>query len=361
MKDKKERFLEEYIHAGGKSRLHETFKTPVIDESGKVIGTAGYSRDITEVNKNIKEIKRLNNLLDSIIDNAPIMLFLKDAQDLKFKMINKATEEILGINREEMIDKSDHDFFPKRQADHFAQKDKLVLENKNVVSIAEESIKTREGRKFLRTKKVPILDTDGRPRYMLGISEEITKQKEMEKIIKRLAYYDDITGLPNRNLFRERLSFAIELAKRNKKKLMIVMLDFDKFKEINDTYGHDIGDKLLKSFSNRAKKIMRKTDTFARFGGDEFAMCLVDFSNIDDMEKFALKIITVFKDPFRIGSLRLSIKGSIGISVYPDDALTMSDLIKFSDIAMYEAKRQGGSRHMFYNDLEDKEGKIERY
>ncbi len=359
MRDKKEKTVIESISLDGQE-LYETFKTPVINEVGQVIGTAGYTKSLSEINKNLVEIKRLNNLLDSIIDNAPTMLFLKDAKELKFRMVNKATEEITGLTRDEMIGKNDYDFFPPSEAEYFTQKDRAILKNKDIIDIAEESIHAKEGKKILRTKKIPILDGEGQPEYILGISEEITKQKEMEKMIKNLAYYDDITGLANRNLFKERLRFAIEIAKRNKKKLMIVMLDFDKFKEINDTYGHDIGDKLLKSFANRTKKVMRKTDTFSRFGGDEFLICLVDFSCLGDMEKYALKILDVFQDPFKIKNITLQIKGSIGIAAYPDDAVTISDLIKFCDMAMYEAKKQGGNRYVFYHAIKKSKGKIGR-
>ena len=127
------------------------------------------------------------------------------------------------------------------------------------------------------------------------------------------------------------------------------MLDFDKFKVINDKYGHDTGDKLLKSFAGRLKKIVRKSDTIARFGGDEFVIVSGDFSNIEDMEKFAKKVIDVFREPFKIDKLKLDLNGSIGISIFPDDSLNQSDLVKFADTAMYEAKKNGGNNYKFYS------------
>ena len=132
------------------------------------------------------------------------------------------------------------------------------------------------------------------------------------------------------------------------------MLDFDKFKVINDKYGHDIGDKLLKSFAGRLKKIVRKTDTIARFGGDEFVMVLGDFSNTEDIEKFAKKVLDAFKEPFKIDKLTLNINGSIGISVFPNDSLNQSDLVKFADSVMYKAKMSGGNNYKFYSSIRQK-------
>ena len=188
-------------------------------------------------------------------------------------------------------------------------------------------------------------------RIFLEFQRISLKKDILEKTIKKLAYFDEITGLPNRNLFKDRFKLAAESARRNNKKMMIVMLDFDKFKVINDKYGHDIGDKLLKNFAGRLKKIVRKTDTIARFGGDEFVMVLGDFSNTEDMEKFARKVLDVFKEPFKIDKLKLTINGSMGISVFPNDSLNQSDLVKFADSVMYEAKKSGGNNYKFYSGI----------
>jgi diguanylate cyclase (GGDEF)-like protein/PAS domain S-box-containing protein len=347
------KFYEEFIYDNKTTKLHETYKAPVINEIGEVIGTTGYTRDISEIQKCLFESRELNNFFNSVIDNIPIMLFLKDSKDLRFKMINKATEELLGLSREDLIGKTDYDVFPKYQADFFVKKDREALNNSTQILIEEEKITSKNKKMILSTKKLPIFDENGKPAYLLGISEDITNKKQMEKMIKKLAYYDFVTNLPNRNLFKDRFNIAVEQAKRHNKKIMIIMIDFDKFKDINDRYGHDIGDKLLKSFAARVKKIVRKTDTFARFGGDEFSMILSDFSNIEDMEKSANKIIDSFKEPFKIKEMKLSIKGSMGISIYPDDGLNQSELVRFADIAMYESKNNGGNKYQFYFRLKE--------
>ncbi|MHB1334947.1 MAG: PAS domain-containing protein [Candidatus Humimicrobiaceae bacterium] len=348
MNSKKAKFFEEISYDNNTEKLHETYKAPVINEAGEVIGTTGYTREISEIQKSLFESREKNNFFNSIIDNIPIMLFLKDAKNLRFQMINKAAEELLGLSREDIIGKTDYDIFPKFQADIFVKKDREALNNYAQLFIEEEKITSKNRKMIINTKKLPIFNKDGEPAYILGISEDITNKKQMEKIIKKFAYYDEITNLPNRNLFNDRFKIAVEQAKRNIKKIMIAMFDFDKFKEINDRYGHDIGDKLLRSFANRIKRIVRKTDTFARFGGDEFIMILGDFYNIDDMEKFAQKIMDAFKEPFNVDKLKLKITGSMGISVYPDDGLTQSDLVKFADTAMYDSKKYPGNKHQFF-------------
>jgi diguanylate cyclase (GGDEF)-like protein/PAS domain S-box-containing protein len=351
MAEKKPKLFEEFSYSDNVLKLHETYKAPVINEAGEVIGTTGYTRDISEIQKSLFESKKQVDLFNSVIENIPIMLFLKDAKELKFKMINKAAEDLMGIDRKHVLEKTDYDIFPKKQADFFVKKDREALNNKSIIFIEEEKISSKDKNMIISTKKIPILDGNGEPLYILGISENIMEKRQLEKTIKKLAYFDEITTLPNRTLFKDRFQIAEERARRDNKKMMIIMLDFDKFKLINDKYGHGTGDLLLKSFAARLKKVIRKADTIARFGGDEFVMVLGDFSNSTGMEIFAKKVIDVFKEPFKIEKFELTITGSIGISVFPDDSLNHSDLIKFADAAMYEAKNNGGNRYKFYRSI----------
>lgn len=154
---------------------------PVTDETGEVVLLMPEGRDITERKHAEEELRRTNRFLDSIFENIPNMIFLKDAREFRFVRFNRAGEDLLGNSRDDLIGKNDHDFFPKQQADFFTQKDREVLRGKEIVDIPEEPIQTRcKGERILHTKKVPILDANGEPEYLLGISEDITDLKHAE-------------------------------------------------------------------------------------------------------------------------------------------------------------------------------------
>ncbi|HTL70386.1 MAG TPA: PAS domain S-box protein [Candidatus Eisenbacteria bacterium] len=146
----------------------------------------GVIRDVTEQKKTERLLKKVDAELDSIIENIPLMIFVKEAQDLRFVRFNKAGEELLGYSRAELVGKNDHDFFPKEEADFFTAKDREVLEGRKPVDIPEETIQTRhKGRRILHTRKVPILDAAGHPKYLLGISEDITERKRAEDALRQ--------------------------------------------------------------------------------------------------------------------------------------------------------------------------------
>jgi len=153
----------------------------VVYSNGKPVGLRGAIVDITERRRAEEELRRINAFLDSIVENIPNMIFLKDAKELRFVRFNRAGEELLGFTRDDLMGKSDYDFFPKKEADFFTEKDREVLHGKNVVDVPEEPIQSRDkGKRILHTKKVPILGANGEPEFLLGISEDITERKEAE-------------------------------------------------------------------------------------------------------------------------------------------------------------------------------------
>jgi diguanylate cyclase (GGDEF)-like protein/PAS domain S-box-containing protein len=188
----------------------------------------------------------------------------------------------------------------------------------------------------------------GNERIILLAIEDITERKNIEKKLEYMAFHDPLTGLPNRQLFSDRLVVALAQAKRNKNKVGIVMLDLDNFKEVNDTLGHDIGDILLKAVAARLSAALRESDTIARRGGDEFLLILPDLVVVEDAKQIAQKIVNLFKSPFLIDAHQLVITTSIGISIYPHDGIDEGILLKNADIAMYQAKQAGGNRHQLY-------------
>jgi diguanylate cyclase (GGDEF)-like protein len=174
--------------------------------------------------------------------------------------------------------------------------------------------------------------------------------KRTEEIIHQMAYHDSLTGLPNRKLFSDRLDIALAHARRNQNKVVVAMIDLDNFKEINDTLGHIVGDLFLKATAERLDAALRKGDTIARFGGDEFLLILPDVKVIEDAIQVAQKIIDISCKPLLIDTHQFVVTMSIGMAVYPNDGTDEGMLVKNADITMYQAKQAGGSRYRLYKE-----------
>jgi diguanylate cyclase (GGDEF)-like protein len=179
-----------------------------------------------------------------------------------------------------------------------------------------------------------------------SVGRDITERKALEQRLADMATHDFLTGLPNRLLLHDRLRMALAQAHRNKNKLAILTLDLDRFKAVNDTYGHHVGDELLKGVGQRLTGIIRSGDTVARMGGDEFLLLMPELHQADSVSSIISKIVEAFKGPFIIEGHRLSVYVSIGIAIYPDDGTDMETLMRKSDSAMYDIKRHGPSQRL---------------
>jgi diguanylate cyclase (GGDEF)-like protein/PAS domain S-box-containing protein len=197
--------------------------------------------------------------------------------------------------------------------------------------------------------KVIRWDGNGKPLRMIGTCSDITPRKKLEEKIKELAYRDPLTNLPNRLLFNDRLDLTIASSKRNNKKFALIILDIDKFKKINDNYGHDIGDQLILYVGKKIESLLRRSDTIARFGGDEFLLLLPEIKDGQDAEKIAEKIFNTFQEKFILGEKKLRVTVSMGIAIYPEHGCDISTILKNADLALYEVKDKGRNNYKLYD------------
>jgi diguanylate cyclase (GGDEF)-like protein len=184
----------------------------------------------------------------------------------------------------------------------------------------------------------------------ISLSLEVDKRKIIEKDLEYQAFHDSLTGLPNRALLLDRIDQAILHAKRNDSLLAVLFLDLDNFKQINDSFGHSVGDTVLVSISGKLKKILREMDTIARLGGDEFTILLTEFDKIEEIDEITAKLFEFIRQPLLIKGSELFVTTSIGISVFPDDGVTPEILLRNADAAMYRAKEKGRNSFEFYTE-----------
>ncbi len=194
----------------------------------------------------------------------------------------------------------------------------------------------------------PVKNECGEITHFVSVTEDISERKHSESVIRHLAFYDPLTDLPNRTLFRDRLEQAVILAERNGHSFALMYLDLDRFKNVNDTLGHPMGDRLLKAVAERMCQGVRDSDTVARLGGDEFAVIVQDMSVSEDAMRLAEHLLQILAVPFFIGEHELFTSFSIGISIYPQDAVDIDLLIKAADVALYRAKELGRNNCQFF-------------
>ncbi|MEW6730940.1 MAG: diguanylate cyclase [Acidobacteriota bacterium] len=183
----------------------------------------------------------------------------------------------------------------------------------------------------------------------VGVFSDITVIKRSEYQLAYLAHHDALTGLPNRILFNDRLNIALANADRNNSKVALIFVDLDRFKQINDSLGHHIGDLLLQTVAERLRSCVREGDTVARLGGDEFTVILPNIPSRQDATRVTQKILDAISQPFMLAGHKLTIGASIGISLYPVDNLDANSLLQYADAAMYQAKQCGGNRYSFFD------------
>jgi diguanylate cyclase (GGDEF)-like protein/PAS domain S-box-containing protein len=311
-------------------------------------------REITERKQLTKKLEHSSSQNKLILDSAGEGILGIDIQG-NHTFVNLAATKMLGYEVDELIGKHSHSawHYKKPDGSPYPKEECPIykaLKDGTTHRIYNEVFWKKDGTNFpVEYTSTPIQE-EGKIVGTVVVFNDITERKQVQHKLEEMATHDYLTGLPNRVLLIDRFTVAAALARRNKTRLAVMSLDLDKFKSINDTLGHDIGDRVLRAVGNRLTGALRASDTIARVGGDEFILVMLETNQREDTTVIAQKILDAFIEPLSIDGHQLNLSTSIGIAIYPEDAEDMETLIKKSDAAMYYSKGHGRNKFKFFSD-----------
>jgi diguanylate cyclase (GGDEF)-like protein/PAS domain S-box-containing protein len=309
--------------------------------SGKISLISGILQDITEM----RQVEERLVMLKEAVDCLPIGITLINTEG-KIVYSNPAEAVMHGYVTEELIGMEARNFAPEG-----ARLPKMAHDPSKLGMWERESVNIkRSGEQFpVKLTSIAVTNTAGKYLGMVTACEDITSRKEAEKTITDLAYFDTLTNLPNRRMFLDRLRHAVAMGQRHRHMVGLYFIDLDDFKDINDTKGHDFGDKMLREVAKRMSSIVRESETLARLGGDEFVVIMTVVNHTENLVSAAQRISNMFHEPFMVEDQEVFCNASIGIALYPGDAVDADTLVKCADTAMYFAKEKGKSQYKFYS------------
>lgn len=332
------------------------------EELLKAVQNALQQRRLTTENKQIStKLESSERIYRHLVDSSPDIIFTLDQQG-GVTFVNDRIQPLLGFRPEDLIGKhysnlvhardlerANYVFNDGRQQPHWSRNIELRLKSHHsdddgrVFSVELMSI----------AFSMPAIAGDGQPYNheqwgIYAVARDITERKRADEVIAYQAYYDVLTDLPNRVLFKDRLSLALLQAKRKKVGLAVMFVDLDRFKVINDSLGHQLGDELLQQATARLKACLRHSDTLSRFGSDEFNVVLPELDSIQDPTRVAQAFLDALRTPFSLGGQVVHITASIGVSVYPKDGESIDGLLRNADLAMHAKKAEGRNGYKFF-------------
>jgi len=338
---------------GRRMLLRYTLSLVEIDDEPHIVCLGA---DITEQHEHEKKAREADNLRQAILSNAPFAIISTDTKGL-ITAVNPAAEQMLGWTAQELVGRHTtavlHD---PAELEAVARQISAELGETIPPGLSVLTVKARRGiteqREFHYIRKdghrVPALltvsclrDAEGNLTGYVGLALDISERKRTDEYIRHMALHDKLTGLPNRVLLQEHAEVAIARARRTLHAVGILLLDLDRFKHINDSLGHHVGDEVLQIVAKRLSDCVRSSDTVVRMGGDEFVVLLSDLNQREEAQKIATKILDVLAEDVVVGSHMLRITPSIGVACCPQDGGDLSTLLKHADAAMYHAKDMG--------------------
>ena len=333
----------------GQERWESVHFAPNRDAEGNVVGIYAVHTDIHDQKRNEDELKRVNWMLSSHISNTPLAVLEWD-RDFRLVRWSPQAENIFGWRSDEIlgIPLADSPLVHEEDREAFAGLVARLMGGEEPRATGLTRNHRRDGDTiWCEWYHSALLDDDGQIVSILSFVQDVSSRIQAEERLQYLATRDALTGLPNRLLLHERLTQAIAKAKRSGHRVGVLFIDLDRFKNVNDTLGHRIGDELLKRVTAALSGALRETDLLARLGGDEFMVIVEDFDDPSVLGRIAQKLLDAIQQPFEIESHDIFVTSSIGIAVYPDDSDDPEELLKHADVAMYRSKDLGRNTYQF--------------
>jgi len=331
-----------YIHKNGHTIWIRCRGLAIRDRNGKAIRMLGAHTDITDLKSAEKEISRLTEEYEKVFNGTQDAMFLISVfENGEFLYIrnNLAHQIKTGILLEQIMNKSPQELLGKELGDIVSENYKKCVVNRKSITY-EENLSLPGGDYIWLTTLTPIIEGT-KVSHIVGSATDITERKKLELELEKQANYDKLTGLPNRRLFFERLERMVVENERDGRKFALLFIDLDGFKDINDHYGHEVGDAVLITVGKRLLTCIRKSDTVARMGGDEFTVVLRNIKDKEDVNRLVKKIHTVLQKVMHIDSIKCKVNSSIGVAIYPENGSNRETLLRSADAFMYEIKRNG--------------------
>ena len=316
--------------------------------AGIILFGKGILKSEKERSKMELDLRDSEKKLAKVFRASPDWITITTLEEGRYIDVNDAFMLMTGYTRDEAIGKNAMDLGLWVNPEIGSAVLEMLREKESLHTF-EIELRMKSGRIQTMVWSAEKIELKGQ-HYLINAIKDVTVRKEMEQEIKRIAYHDTLTGLPNRMLLMDRLTVAISQADRDRKKVALMMLDLDKFKEVNDALGHHIGDLLLKAIAEKLKSLLRKGDTVARFGGDEFVLVFPGQEDAKAALQVAGKIIDAFQEAITLDGHSLTITTSIGISLYPDHGADIDTILQNADNVMYQAKQSGRNRYQLYNE-----------
>ncbi len=329
----------------GAGMTFEVRTVPVTGADGLVAHVFGVATDVSERRQAEEDLRRMEERLSTVVNYAPVVLFAIDRDGIITLSEGKALEGF-GLKPGELVGRSVFEVY-RDDAEALANVRRALAGESFCVQVDIQG-GPGMGRSY-ETYFAPVRGADGSVTSTIGVSTDLTERRQLENTVKHISYHDALTDLPNWELFQDRLAQAVSRAQRTGEVLAVLLLDVDRFKLINDTLGHAVGERVLQEVARRLKTCIGTADTVARMGGDEYVILQMGTAHAGDAARMAQRVHEVLKPPLALDGHNLHVTMSVGISLFPYDGEDPQTLLKNADAAMYHAKETGRSSYHFYS------------